>query len=121
MRFAFVTLQVRDMEASLRFYRDLLGMEIARRFSPGPGTDVVFLSQGGLQLELICRQGVEPDAGGSFSLGFAVSDLDGELALLTAAGLTCGPVLRPAPRTRLSFCNDPDGNAVELIEEKTEE
>ena len=117
MRFAMVTLQVRDMEASLRFYKDTLGMEVSRRFSPGPGMEIVFLTQGGPQLELICR-GETAAPGENFSLGFTVEDLDAEIARLQAAGAQCGPVLQPNPHTRLSFCNDPDGNAVELIEEK---
>ena len=118
MRFSFLTLQVADMAASLAFYRDLLGMAVNRRFSPMPGMDIVFLGREGLQLELICREGEKKEAGDNFSLGFAVADLDAEIARLTAAGMDCGPVVRPAPGTRMSFCNDPDGNAVELIEEK---
>ena len=118
MRFSFVTIQVAEMEASLAFYRDLLGMEPVRRFSPAPGTDIVFLGREGLQLELICRAGEKKEAGDNFSLGFGVDDLDGEIGRLSAAVLACGPVLQPAPSTRMSFCNDPDGNAVELIEEK---
>lgn len=119
MRFSFVTIQVADMAASLAFYRDLLGMELARRFSPMPGMDIVFLGREGLQLELICREGEKKDPGDNFSLGFAVDDLDAETARLTAAGVACGPIVQPAPGTRMSFCNDPDGNAVELIEERT--
>ena len=118
MKFSFVTVQVADMAASLAFYRDLLGMEVSRRFSPGPGMDIVFLSQGGMQLELHCREGEGTDPGDHVALGFAVEDLVGEIARLTAAGVVCGPVMQPAPGTRMSFCNDPDGNAVELIEEQ---
>lgn len=118
MRFSFLTVQVADMEASLAFYRDLLGMAVARRFSPMPGMDIVFLGREGLQLELICREGEKKEAGDNFSLGFAVDDLDAETARLTAAGAVCGPIVQPAPGTRMSFCNDPDGNAVELIEEQ---
>lgn len=118
MRFSFVTLQVKDMAASVGFYGGLLGMEVARRFSPGPGMEIVFLGQGGLQLELICRQGEQAEGGENFSLGFAVDDLDGEMQRLQAAGCSCGPVVQPNPHTRMSFCNDPDGNAVELIEER---
>lgn len=118
MRFSFVTIQAADMEASLGFYRDLLGMAVERRFSPGPGLEIVFLGQGGNQLELICREGERKEAGENFSLGFAVEDLEGETARLAAAGCPCGPIVQPTPHTRMSFCNDPDGNAVELIEEK---
>ena len=105
MRFSFITLQVADMEASLAFYRDLLGLTVARRFAPAPGTDLVFLGES--------REGGE-----NFSLGFAVDDLDTETARLAAAGVVCGPAVQPAPGVRMSFCNDPDGNAVELIEER---
>jgi len=118
MRFSFLTLQVADMEASLAFYRDLLGMAVNRRFSPMPGMDIVFLGREGLQLELICREGEKKEAGDNFSLGFAVADLDTETARLAAAGVVCGPAVQPAPGVRMSFCNDPDGNAVELIEER---
>ena len=118
MRFSFLTLQVSDMAASLAFYRDLLGMAVNRRFSPMPGMDIVFLGREGLQLELICREGEKKEPGDNFSLGFAVADLDAEIARLTAAGVDCGPAVQPAPGTHMSFCNDPDGNAVELIEEK---
>ena len=118
MRFSFLTLQVADMAASLAFYRDLLGMAVNRRFSPMPGMDIVFLGREGLQLELICREGEKKEAGDNFSLGFAVDDLDTETARLAAAGVVCGPAVQPAPGVRMSFCNDPDGNAVELIEER---
>lgn len=118
MRFSFLTLQVADMAASLAFYRDLLGMAVNRRFSPMPGMDIVFLGREGLQLELICREGEKKEAGDNFSLGFAVDDLDTETARLAAAGVVCGPAVQAAPGVRMSFCNDPDGNAVELIEER---
>lgn len=118
MRFSFLTLQVADMAASLAFYRDLLGMAVNRRFSPMPGMDIVFLGREGLQLELICRAGESREGGENFSLGFAVDDLDTETARLAAAGVVCGPAVQPAPGVRMSFCNDPDGNAVELIEER---
>lgn len=118
MRFSFLTIQVNDMEASLAFYRDLLGMAVNRRFPPMPGMDIVFLGREGLQLELICREGEKKEAGDNFSLGFAVDDLDTETARLAAAGVVCGPAVQPAPGVRMSFCNDPDGNAVELIEER---
>lgn len=116
MQLSFVTMQVGDMAAALSFYQGLLGLSLQRRFSPAPGTDVVFLG-GGLTLELICREGQTPAGGDNFSLGFAVDDLEAEVARLTAAGCPCGPILQPADGLRLSFCNDPDGNAVELIEE----
>ena len=43
MKFCWVTVHVRDMEESLKFYQDIVGLKINRRMKPAAGTEIVFL------------------------------------------------------------------------------
>ena len=43
MTLDFVTVYVKDLEATTSFYQDLFGFEVARRFSPRPGMSIVFM------------------------------------------------------------------------------
>jgi lactoylglutathione lyase len=46
MKFCWSTLKVKDMEASLHFYRDVLGLKLERRFQAEGGTEIAFLGGG---------------------------------------------------------------------------
>lgn len=117
MKLAFATIKVKDMDASLKFYRDLLGLPVARQFQAGPN-QITFLSTGGAEVELITTPGNEGLAAGtSLSLGFEVDSLDQTLETLKGAGvpLHSGPV-SPNPHVRFALVQDPDGVLVQLTE-----
>ena len=46
MNIGFLTLHVRDFKTSVDFYGKVLDMKVTRRFSPQPGMEIVFLSDG---------------------------------------------------------------------------
>lgn len=109
-----VLLHPTDLERSLRFYRDALGLAVRREFGPPehPGT-VFFLGEGAL--ELSGSSGVPPSA--ATRLWLQVRDLDVEHERLRAAGV---PVLR-APRQepwglREMHVADPDGLQIVLVQ-----
>ena len=53
----WVTLHVRDFEASKRFYIDYLGLPLRQSFSPRPGMSIAFLGQEDeTQLELFATE-----------------------------------------------------------------
>ena len=54
MRFLWCTINVRDMEDSLEFYHEKLGLEIDRQFHKESGMEIVFLGNGETKVELIC-------------------------------------------------------------------
>ena len=54
MKASWITIYVKDMEESLKFYTEIIGLEIAHRSSPQEGMDIAFLNAGGIQVELIC-------------------------------------------------------------------
>ena len=120
-RLGYVILFVRDLERSVAFYRDVIGVPFKLE---GDGY-VEFATQGarfGLydrnRLGELTGQGPEaPDRAGG-EVVFLVGDVDAEAERLRAAGATIltGPVDRPWGHRTLHVL-DPDGFVVELAEE----
>src|SRR4051812_25866662 len=114
-----ILLHPTDRAASVHFYRDVLGLAIAREFGPAeaPGT-VFFLGNGLLEVSGAVPEG-PPDAQSNnhCALWLQVRDVKAEFTRLAQAGV---PVLRE-PRTEpwgLIECwiTDPDGVRVVLVE-----
>ena len=117
MKFCHVTLSVRDLDASVRFYHEIVGLDIIRRFPAGPGRDIVFLGSGDTEVELISGAANDSrDAGLGISLGFNAESLEGTIALLRAKGYeTDGEIVSPNPNTSFFFARDPDGYNVQFV------
>ncbi|MBV9165375.1 MAG: VOC family protein [Solirubrobacterales bacterium] len=134
-RIDVVTLAVADLERSLQFYREGLGLEssgviateyVGDEVTPA-GAIVLFELQGGLILALYPRTELAKDAGvplgsaqsGEFSIGHAVpsrEDVDAVLARAEAAGAT----LTDRPHDRpwgiySGYFRDPDGHLWEIL------
>lgn len=120
---AEVVLNVRDMAASLGFYRDLLGLE---QISPPERKSPVFLRAGsssdGLPALVVLVQ-LPGDAAGFLpprALHHLALALDGEgfdaaHAALVAAGFAPRGGQHPVLPSRTMYVDDPDGNEVEFI------
>lgn len=118
-----VNLYTRDIEAGLRFYRDLLGFTETFR-TPVEGTpDHVELQLNGFTVglgtvEAASRLHGVAAAPGSPAMVLVVwtDDIDGSYEELVAAGV---PVLQPphaaANSNRSALLRDPDGNLVEIV------
>ena len=120
-RLGYVILFVADLERSVAFYRDVVGLEFRLA---GDGY-VEFATQGarfGLydrnRLGELTGQGAELPRAPGGEVVFLVEDVDAEVERLRAAGATIlkGPVDRPWGHRTLHL-EDPDGFVVELAEE----
>ena len=119
-----LVLTVRDLEATVRFYCDGLGME-ARRF--GPNQERVALHYGSQKINLHeLGKEFEPKADlptpGSADLCFLTDQPVAELKTkLEAAGLTIveGPVARTGAVSPILsiYLRDPDANLIEIANE----
>jgi lactoylglutathione lyase len=126
MRILHTMLRVGDLDRSIAFYRDVLGMSlISRRDYPDGKFTLAFLGYGRnpeqAEIELTHNWGVDKyeigTAYGHVALG--VEDIKGACEKIRAAG---GKITRePGPMkhgtTVIAFVQDPDGYKIELIEE----
>lgn len=116
MAFLWCTVHVKDLDRSVKFYEDVVGLKVVRRLS-GPHGDIVFLSAGGeTLLELMGGRSGKTDD--DISIGFSTDDLDALMGALHAKGVKVhsGP-FAPAPGVRFLFVQDPDGLMVQFVEQ----
>lgn len=134
--FSHVCVRVSDLERSLAFYRDGLGLRVIFDVSlDGPGLDAVTAGSGtrgrmvgclvpgsGVTVELL-QLPAPADAAprsrpatGYTNISLTVSDLDAAHRALEERGLR--PLQRPVEvgGVRMFFVADPDGTPIELIE-----
>lgn len=118
MKFCWCTLSVNNLEESLAFYNEVVGLRTARRFSPAPDTEIVFLDGGGAEVELICTEGKPPaSVSDGCSLGFEVSSLRDTQARLAAHGIAAETdIIQPNEHVRFLFVRDPDGYRIQFVE-----
>ncbi|MFN9945084.1 MAG: VOC family protein [bacterium] len=111
--------RVTDLDASLAFYCDALGLvELRRHESPEGRFTLIFLAAPGdetAQVELTYNWDPEVYTGGrNFGhLAYAVPDIYATCARLAAAGVT---INRPPRDGRMAFVRSPDGISVELLQ-----
>ena len=122
MRFVHSMIRVRDLDAALHFFCDLLGLtEVRRRDSERGRFTLVFLETGtegdSAQIELTYNwdQGDAYIGGRNFGhLAFVVDDIYAVCERMQAGGVT---VLRPPRDGRMAFVRSPDAISVELLQE----
>lgn len=117
LRAAIATVMVSDFEASVRFYRDTLGLEQKVRH----GDDwAEYQTPDGFVIALHgAREGAPPPPPprGGISVGFDVADIEAARATLEQRGVVFrGPTV-DSPPVKLAFFADPDGHALYLSEQ----
>ncbi|MCD8088596.1 MAG: VOC family protein [Oscillospiraceae bacterium] len=120
--FAFnhVNFNVLDLDRSLAFYRDALGLEPVKTKDAADGSfKLVYLGDGqtGFRMELTwLRDRTEPyDLGeGEFHVAFTVPDMEAAHAKHQAMGCICFE----NPAMGIYFIEDPDGYWLEIVPEK---
>lgn len=118
VRIHHVSLVVADVAAALRFYTELLGLEVddSRPSLNFPGA---WLKVDGQQIHLLQVPNPDPvdgrpvHAGRDRHLALLVEGLDGWIERLRRAGVA---LTHSKSGRKAVFCRDPDGNGVELIE-----
>lgn len=119
MKFCWTTLMVKDMETSLAFYREVVGLPLSRRIPAGPGMEIAFLGGGETKVELIANAAkTEINIGPDISMGFLVASVDEKMDELNAKGIAIhsGP-FQPNPHTRFFYVLDPDGVRIQFVEQ----
>ncbi len=114
-----VSFLVRDTAVSLAFYRDVLGLEVCPQ-RPDLGYPGAWLTLGWQQIHLLELPNPDPVEGRPAHGGrdrhaaFLVSDLEGLARRLADAMI---PMSRSRSGRAALFCRDPDGHALEFIQQ----
>ncbi|SFS32059.1 VOC family protein [Brevundimonas viscosa] len=127
MRYLHTMVRVADLDASLRFWRYLLGLEEVRRMDNEAGRyTLVFLaapkdlarseSERSPEVELTYNWDPETYTGGrNFGhLAYKVDDIYAACQRLMDGGVT---INRPPRDGRMAFVRSPDGISIELLQE----
>jgi len=119
MKYLHTMVRITDIDASLRFYRDALGLQvISQREVPQGRFTLIFLAAPGddaAQVELTFNWDPEPYTGGrNFGhLAYAVDDIYAACQRLADHGVT---INRPPRDGRMAFVRSPDGISIELLQ-----
>jgi lactoylglutathione lyase len=127
MRFLHTMVRVTDLDASLHFYRDLLGLRETRRseheagrftliYLAAPLDEARAVADQSPELELTFNWDPEPyDGGRNFGhLAYKVDDIYAACARLQAGGVV---INRPPRDGHMAFVRSPDGISIELLQE----
>ena len=119
MKYLHTMVRVTDLDASLRFYRDALGLtELSRKEYPQGRYTLVFLAAPGdesAQVELTYNWDPQAYTGGrNFGhLAYAVDDIYAACKRLQRHGVT---INRPPRDGRMAFVRSPDQISIELLQ-----
>ncbi len=119
MKYLHTMVRVTDLDASLRFYRDALGLtELSRKDYPQGRYTLVFLAAPGdesAQVELTYNWDPQTYTGGrNFGhLAYAVDDIYATCERLQHHGVT---INRPPRDGRMAFVRSPDQISIELLQ-----
>jgi catechol 2,3-dioxygenase-like lactoylglutathione lyase family enzyme len=130
---------VSDMEKSLEFYRDVLGLKSVIDFTEQGAYIDAISNMKGIRLRMVKL--VADDGGmiellhyashprperkdnqlcelGPTHVAFTVDDVDKTYKEWSARGIRCNsmPVVSPDGKAKLFFCQDPDGTFLEIVQ-----
>lgn len=118
MRFLHTMVRITNREASLRFYRDALGLEVVKeRDYPDGKFTLIYLAAPGdsAEVELTYNWGTEEYSGGrNFGhLAYEVDDIYAVCERLQQSGVL---ISRPPRDGRMAFVRSPDQISIELLQ-----
>ena len=112
--------RVQDLEKTVSFYKDVLGLQEIRRHTSGRGSQLVFLKAPGNDEEIeICKFDesgpvvIGPDL---THLAFEVDDLEKFAKEAAAKGYPLSDGPNPSGTGKIAFIDAPEGYEIELIE-----
>ena len=127
-----VALSVPDIAQSEAWYQEMFGFKEVRRGGQPNGMQTALIQRGDIKIELFQLPGAAPlpdsrrDPSEDFRthglkhFAFRVNDVRAALAQLQAKGVKVVFALRDYPGAAFAFVSDNAGNAVELIQYKTQ-
>lgn len=118
MKLCWITIRVANVEASLHFYHDILGLPVASRRTM-PGHDMAMLGESDMsKVELMYSEDGKPEPGAGMTIGLKVDSLQEAIELMKNNGIPIMGPISPNPHLSFILVKDPDGYTVQLVEQK---
>lgn len=116
MKMEHITINTANLEASVDFYRDVIGLSVKSDFRTFAGMPIVFLSNGEGEtcIELI-ENTKQPYNGTGISIGFHIGDVEKAHEIMKSNGFNPTPIVSPNPSVKFFFITDPNGVTIQLI------
>ena len=117
-----IALVTDDVEGSVKFYTETLGLEVIERFPVEDDEDYVFLKAGDMILELMPKKSMEAEEG-FHHISFRVDNVDGSVQALKDKGVPIEkePFDAGDGGIRLAFFKGPNDMLLQLFERDEEE
>ena len=123
MNIKFITIKVKNLEESIKFYKEILELKEVRRLNPMEGTKIAFLEDNNSgTIELIENEEIskvyDVSNESMVSIGFEVKNINEKIGELKNKEINIirGPIEVPGG-SKLAFIKDPNGIEIEFIEE----
>ena len=119
VKFHHASLIVKDLEAALTFYQEVLGLDVDSRRPDLGYSGAWLILPGEQQIHLMVldnpdKNSQRPEHGGrDHHIAFSVSSIESLMSSLKVFGTT---FTQSKSGRKALFCRDPDGNALEFIQ-----
>lgn len=119
MSLKWITLQVKNLEESIKFYNNILGLPVASKFDAGIHKIAMMGKKESPKIELIEQvDRMLKNFGEGVSIGIGVEDLDEEISRLKNLNIEASEIISPMKNIRFCFIKDPNNYTIQLVEEK---
>jgi lactoylglutathione lyase len=118
VKFLQVTIFVGNLEESISFYENIVGLTVKRRLPAAPDQEIAFLGEGETEIELIYNKKKEEiSVGQDISLGFETASVDELIVQLREKGVPLiSDIIQPNPQVKFFFVTDPNGVKIQFEE-----
>ncbi len=122
MKYLWTTIHVKNMEESILFYSDLLGLQVLQRFPAGPGIEIAFMGNGLDNETLVELYANSNNTAVNFSefisVGFAVDSIDTIFDIVKGKNIPTHNGPFETPKFKWFTIKDPNGLSVQFFQQK---
>lgn len=117
MRINHITIRVKDLEKSIKFYEKITKLSISRRIEL-ENTRLAFLrnKEGETEIELLQVKNDQTFSGKGMFICFICNDLEKMREISIDKNLNPSPIQEPGDGSRYFYVYDPDGVSIQLKE-----
>ena len=123
MKFLWTAIYVKNLDESVAFYSDMVGLKVLKRFQAGPTTEIAMMgngAEGETLVELLAESGrADLNHDESIVIGFQVESIGAMLDNIKEKRIPvhAGPV--ETPRSKFFYVLDPNGVRVQFLEQRS--